>query len=173
MGKMFRVLVAAFSVLLISVILYADEVRPPGKISLAKSRSYQEYLELEKWQNKPAKMNSLIERNDKTALFGGIGLASSYVLTVVIGKLIASSSNYKETAYYLFPVAGPFFQIPKTSAPYTQLCILSGVVQTGFFVILIYGLIKNKKSRNDSSFRIEFAPVVSKNANGITFRLRF
>ncbi len=141
--------------------------------SSAKFNSYQEYYELTKSQNEHAKRNVTVDKNDKTALIGGIGLVTSYVVTVVIGNAITSSFDIKITPYYLIPVVGPFLQIPESSSPYTELCILSGVVQTGFFVVLVYGLIKNKKPPNESSFQIVWAPIVSKNTSGIMLELRF
>lgn len=140
----------------------------------AKSKSYREYFESKKWQNEQAIRNVAVNKKGKTALLvGGIGLATSYVATVATGLVIVSSLSYEGGHYYLIPVVGPFIQIPGTDSPYTELCILSGVVQTGFSIVLLYGLIRHKKSPKESSFQIVWAPIVSKNTNGIMLSLRF
>ena len=112
-------------------------------------------------------------KSNTTVIIGGVGLAASYVATVVTGLAIAESWGGAGSSYYLIPVIGPFLQIPETGSPYTELCILSGVAQTGFFAVLVYGLIKNKKPNNDASLRVVWAPIVSKNTSGILLRLRF
>ena len=173
MEKIYRVIVFTFSIFLLSAISFSDGLGLHNDTSSAKSKSYQEYLELTKWQNEHAKRNFTVDKNGKTALIGGIGLAYSYAVTVVIGAAIASAWDSKDTPYYLIPVVGPFLHIPESGSPYTELCILSGVVQTGFSVVLVYGLIKNRKPPNESSFHIVWAPIVSKNTNGIMVGLRF
>jgi hypothetical protein len=171
--QIYRVIVLPFSLFLFSLISYSGELGPYNTKSSAKPKSYKEYFELSKWQNEHSERNVAVNKNDNTALIGGIGLGSSYVITVITGVAIASSWGYEETPYYLIPVVGPFLQIPKTGSPYTELCILSGVVQTGFFVVLVYGLIKNKKPTSESSLQIVWSPIVSRNANGIMLGLRF
>ncbi len=173
MEKIYRVIVFTFSMFLLSAISFSDGLGLLNNTSLAKFKSYQEYLELTKWKNEHAKRNVTVDKNDKTALIGGIGLVSSYAITVVTGLAVVSAWDYKGTPYYLIPVVGPFLQIPESSSPYTELCILSGVVQTGCLVVLVYGLIKNKKPPNESSFQIVWAPIVSKNTKGIMLGLRF
>jgi hypothetical protein len=174
MEKIHQVIVFSFSIFLLSNFSYSDELRLNDKISLAQSKSYQEYLLSTKWQNEKVIRNVAVNKRGKTALLiGGIGLATSYVATAATGLAIASSWDYEEAPYYLIPVVGPFIQIPKTDSPYTELCILSGVVQTGFSIVLVYGLIRNKKSTKESSFQIVWAPIVSKNMNGIMLSLNF
>jgi hypothetical protein len=174
MERIHRLIVFSFSMFLLSAFSYSNESSLNDKISLAQSKSYQEYFESTKWQNEQAVRNVAVNKRGKTALLiGGIGLATSYVATAATGLAIASSWDYEGAPYYLIPVVGPFIQIPQTDSPYTELCILSGVVQTGFFVVLVYGLIRNKKPRKESSFQIAWAPIVSKNTNGIMLRLSF
>jgi hypothetical protein len=174
MERIYRLFVFTFSVFLLSGISFSDGLGLQNNTSSAKLKLYQEYFELTKRQNGYAKSNTIVDKKDKTALIGGIGLASSYILTLVIGYSIASSWGIQDVLQYplLIPVVGPFLQIPYSSA-YTELCILSGVVQTGFFAVLVYGLIKNKKHPNGSSLQIVWAPIVSKNTNGIMLGLRF
>lgn len=174
MERIYRVIVFTFAIFMLSAISFSDELRLRDKISWAKSKSYQEYFESTKWQNEQVIRNVAPNKRGKTALLiGGIGLATSYVATVATGLAIVSSLDYEGAAYYLIPVVGPFIQIPQTDSPYTELCILSGVVQTGFSIVLVYGLIRNKKSPKESSFQIVWAPIVSKNTNGIMLRLSF
>ena len=133
-----------------------------------------EYFEWTKMKNTHSQGNNHAEKSGRTALLiGGVGLAISYVATAATGLAISNDWGYEGVPYYVIPVFGPFLQIQTTGSPYTELCVLSGVVQTGFFAFLVYGLIKNKKPPKQSSSQLVWAPIVSKNTNGLLLRLSF
>lgn len=173
MGKISRVSLFVFSILLLSNNSFSDELELHNNGTSVETMSYQDYLNFSKWQNEQKKRNNGNSKQNTTVLVGGVGLACSYVATVVTGLAISSSWNYKVYSYYLIPVIGPFLQLPGTGSPYTELCVLSGVAQTAFLGVLVYGLIKKKKPPNDSQFQIICTPIFSKSATGISLGLQF
>lgn len=172
MGKLLRVSIFVLFILLFSNISFSYGLELHKSGTSVEAKTYQDYLNFPKWQNQQTEQNDAKSKLNKTVLIGGIGLGLSYAATVVTGQAISSSWN-KDTSYYLIPVFGPFLQLPHVGSPYTELCVLSGVAQTAFLGVLIYGLLKNKRPSNDSNFQIVWTPIVSKNGHGIMLSLRF